>query len=156
MPYTYKIKVDLYNVFWPKMIVRLYYKEKLDGVGQFIELDEKQSHYLHNVLRLDIGSTFFVFDGKSGEYEAEIVGAKKKSVTVKLLKKTKELGKTPDYLVVQHMEPDHSANIVRFMDAYPAAVVVASQAAFRMMKQFYGSDYTDRRLAIITPSLSTS
>ena len=57
-------------------------------------------------------------------------------------------GRTPDYLVVQHMEPDHSANIVRFMDAYPAAVVVASQAAFRMMKQFYGSDYADRRLVV--------
>lgn len=57
-------------------------------------------------------------------------------------------GRTPDYLVVQHMEPDHSANIVRFMDAYPAAVVVASQAAFRMMKQFYGNDYADRRLAV--------
>ena len=57
-------------------------------------------------------------------------------------------GRTPDYLVVQHMEPDHSATIVRFMDAYPAAVVVASQAAFRMMKQFYGSDYTDRRLVV--------
>ena len=57
-------------------------------------------------------------------------------------------GRTPDYLVVQHMEPDHSANIVRFMDAYPAATVVASQAAFRMMKQFYGSDYADRRLAV--------
>lgn len=57
-------------------------------------------------------------------------------------------GRTPDYLVVQHMEPDHSANIVRFMNAYPAAVVVASQAAFRMMKQFYGSDYADRRLVV--------
>lgn len=57
-------------------------------------------------------------------------------------------GRTPDYLVVQHMEPDHSANIVRFMDAWPAATVVASQAAFRMMKQFYGSDYADRRLAV--------
>lgn len=57
-------------------------------------------------------------------------------------------GRTPDYLVVQHMEPDHSANIVRFMDAYPAATVVASQAAFRMMKQFYGSDYADRRLVV--------
>lgn len=57
-------------------------------------------------------------------------------------------GRTPDYLVVQHMEPDHSANIVRFMDAWPAAVVVASQAAFRMMKQFYGNDYADRRLAV--------
>ena len=57
-------------------------------------------------------------------------------------------GRTPDYLVVQHMEPDHSANIVRFMDAYPTATVVASQAAFRMMKQFYGSDYADRRLVV--------
>ena len=57
-------------------------------------------------------------------------------------------GRTPDYLVVQHMEPDHSANIVRFMDAWPAAVVVASQAAFRMMKQFYGNDYADRRLVV--------
>ena len=57
-------------------------------------------------------------------------------------------GRTPDYLVVQHMEPDHSANIAAFMDAYPAVTVVASQAAFRMMKQFYGSDYADRRLVV--------
>ena len=57
-------------------------------------------------------------------------------------------GRTPDYLVVQHMEPDHSANIIAFMNAYPAATVVASQAAFRMMKQFYGSDYADRRLVV--------
>ena len=62
---------------------------------------------------------------------------------------TKELaGRSPDYLVVQHMEPDHSANIVRFMQAYPHATVVASQAAFRMMKQFYGSDYADHRLVV--------
>ena len=57
-------------------------------------------------------------------------------------------GRTPDYLVVQHMEPDHSANIAAFMDTYPAVTVVASQAAFRMMKQFYGSDYADRRLVV--------
>ena len=57
-------------------------------------------------------------------------------------------GRTPDYLVVQHMEPAHSANIAAFMDAYPAVTVVASQAAFRMMKQFYGSDYADRRLVV--------
>ena len=62
---------------------------------------------------------------------------------------TKELaGRSPDYLVVQHMEPDHSANIVRFMQACPHATVVASQAAFRMMKQFYGSDYADHRLVV--------
>lgn len=66
---------------------------------------------------------------------------------------TKELaGRSPDYLVVQHMEPDHSANIVRFMQAYPHATVVASQAAFRMMKQFYGSDYADHRLVVVEGS----
>ena len=55
-------------------------------------------------------------------------------------------GRTPDYLVVQHMEPDHSANISLFMQKYPAATVVASAKAFTMMKNFYGSDYADRRL----------
>ena len=55
-------------------------------------------------------------------------------------------GRTPDYLIVQHMEPDHSANIAFFMDRFPAAVVVASAKAFTMMKNFYGSDYPDRRI----------
>ena len=55
-------------------------------------------------------------------------------------------GRTPDYLIVQHMEPDHSANIALFMDRFPAAVVVASTKAFTMMKSFYGSDYADRRI----------
>ena len=54
--------------------------------------------------------------------------------------------KTPDYLVVQHMEPDHSANINLFMQTYPEAKVVASAKAFVMMKQFYGSDYPDRQI----------
>ena len=55
-------------------------------------------------------------------------------------------GRTPDYLIVQHMEPDHSANIALFMDRFPAAVIVASAKAFTMMKNFYGSDYADRRI----------
>ena len=55
-------------------------------------------------------------------------------------------GRTPDYLVVQHMEPDHSANISLFMQKYPAAVVVASSKAFTMMKNFYGDEYADRRI----------
>ncbi len=54
----------------------------------------------------------------------------------------------PDYLVVQHMEPDHSANIARFLAAYPEAVVVASAKAFTMMKQFFGTDYADRRMVV--------
>ena len=61
----------------------------------------------------------------------------------------KELGgRTPDYLVVHHMEPDHSANIVRIMDKYPSLTVVSSQMAFGYMKSFYGNDYPDRRLVI--------
>lgn len=57
-------------------------------------------------------------------------------------------GRTPDYLVVQHMEPDHSANIARFLEAYPEATVVASAKAFVMMKQFFGTDYADRRMIV--------
>ncbi len=55
-------------------------------------------------------------------------------------------GKSPDFLVVQHMEPDHSANINLFMQTYPEAKIVASAKAFVMMKQFYGSDYADRQI----------
>ena len=57
-------------------------------------------------------------------------------------------GKTPDYLIVQHMEPDHSANIKVFADKYPAAKIVASSKAFAMMKNFFGTDFTDRRLVV--------
>ncbi len=57
-------------------------------------------------------------------------------------------GKTPDYLIVQHMEPDHSANIKTFADKYPEAVIVASAQAFNMIRQFFGSDYADRRLVV--------
>ena len=51
-----------------------------------------------------------------------------------------------DYLIVQHMEPDHSANISRFLEEYPQATVVATAKAFVMMKQFFGNDYADRRI----------
>ena len=54
----------------------------------------------------------------------------------------------PDYLVVQHMEPDHSANIANFLSVYPDAVVVSSAKAFQMMKNFFGEDYADRRIVV--------
>ena len=57
-------------------------------------------------------------------------------------------GRTPDYLIVQHMEPDHSGSIEAFMDAYPQATIVASAKAFSMMQAFFGKDYADRRLAV--------
>ena len=55
-------------------------------------------------------------------------------------------GKTLDYLIVQHMEPDHSAGIHIFMDKYPGAQIVATAQAFRMMKQFFGEEFEDRRI----------
>ena len=57
-------------------------------------------------------------------------------------------GRKPDYLVVHHMEPDHSANIDVFLNTYPEATVVSSAKAFAMMKQFFGTDYTDRRIVV--------
>lgn len=56
--------------------------------------------------------------------------------------------KTPDYLIIQHMEPDHSANIVNFIKRYPAARIVSSTKAFAMMKQFFGTDFTDNRMVV--------
>lgn len=56
--------------------------------------------------------------------------------------------RTPDYLVVQHMEPDHSANISAFLQAFPDTVIVSSAPAFNMVKQFFGTDYADRRLIV--------
>ena len=57
-------------------------------------------------------------------------------------------GRTPDYLIVQHMEPDHSANIHVFMEQFPNATVVSSAKAFAMMKNFFGTDYADRRIVV--------
>ena len=54
----------------------------------------------------------------------------------------------PDYLVVHHMEPDHSANIPCFMEAYPGAKIVAGKKAFKMMEQFFGTDYADRKIEV--------
>ena len=57
-------------------------------------------------------------------------------------------GRAVDYLVVQHMEPDHSACIARFAATYPAATIVASLPAFNMMKGFFGDDFATRRLVV--------
>ena len=57
-------------------------------------------------------------------------------------------GRKPDYLIVQHMEPDHSANILNFADKYPEAVIVSSAKAFTMIKNFFGTDFADRRIVV--------
>ena len=57
-------------------------------------------------------------------------------------------GKKPNYLVVQHMEPDHSSNILKFAEKYNDAQIVASSKAFTMMKNFYGNDFADNRIIV--------
>lgn len=61
----------------------------------------------------------------------------------------KELGgKTPDYLIVQHMEPDHSGSILHFANKYQSAKIVSSAMAFGMMKNFFGTDFAERRVVV--------
>lgn len=62
--------------------------------------------------------------------------------------KTALNGKSPDYLIIQHMEPDHSANIISFTAQYPNAVIVSSAKSFTMMKNFYGTDFIDNRIVV--------
>ena len=57
-------------------------------------------------------------------------------------------GRAPDYLIVQHMEPDHSANILNFSKTYPNAKIVSSAKAFVMMKNFFGNDFADRQVVV--------
>lgn len=57
-------------------------------------------------------------------------------------------GKTPDYLIIQHMEPDHSGSLSAFMQTYPQTIVVATTQAFGMMRAFFGEEYPDRRRVI--------
>ena len=57
-------------------------------------------------------------------------------------------GRQPDYLIVQHMEPDHSANVAVFMGKYPNARIVASPRAFAMMKNYFGTDFSDRQVVV--------
>lgn len=57
-------------------------------------------------------------------------------------------GRTPDYLVVQHMEPDHSSNILAFSEKYKDAKIVSSLRAFQMMKNYFGTDFQDRQVVV--------
>lgn len=57
-------------------------------------------------------------------------------------------GRKPDYLVIQHMEPDHSANIMNFVKTYPEATVVSSSKAFAMMKNYFGTEFEDNRIVV--------
>ena len=80
-----------------------------------------------------------VMDSVDGHFTGEWIGNIKAALG----------DRTPDYLIVQHMEPDHSGSIRGFLDEFPAATVVSSQKAFNMMKNFFnGEEYADRRVVV--------
>ena len=79
-----------------------------------------------------------VFDTVDASFKTEWLGNLKTALQ----------GRTPDYLIVQHMEPDHSANIAAFAKAYPEAKIAASFQAFVMMKNFFGTDFKERQIVL--------
>lgn len=79
-----------------------------------------------------------VFDTVDGRFEKEWLDNLQNALQ----------GRTPDYLIVQHMEPDHSANILAFIKAYPSARIVASSKAFAMMKNFFGIEASEKQIAV--------
>ena len=83
------------------------------------------------------GDKTAVMDSVDGHFTDEWIG------------KVKEAASAPDYLVIQHMEPDHSGSIMGFMEAFPEAKIVSSQKAFTMMANFFeGEDFADRRVVV--------
>lgn len=87
-------------------------------------------------------NSYIIFDDKIA-----VIDTVDQSFTHEWLDKVADAlnGRKPDYLIIQHMEPDHSANIANFMSVYPETTVVASSKAFSMMKQFFGTDFSDNR-----------
>lgn len=79
-----------------------------------------------------------VMDSVGGKFGGEWIDSVKETLA----------GRKPDYLVIQHMEPDHSANIAMFMEAFPETVIVSSAKAFTMMKNYFGTEWTDRRVVV--------
>ncbi len=79
-----------------------------------------------------------VFDSVDAEFTKEWLSNIKEALK----------GRTPDYFIVQHMEPDHSANIANFMREYADVKLVASAKAFAMMKQFFGTDFAEQKLVV--------
>lgn len=113
------------------MLVRLYIKDKLEKKGQIIFLDEKQSHYLVNVLRLRVGDEFFVFDGSSGEYKAEITDLNKRAVTALLTEKVCEMQKSPDiWLLFAPLKKDKTDIVVQKATELGVRKIIPVQTAY--------------------------
>ncbi len=90
-------------------------------------------------------NSYVIMDEKIAVFDT--VDARFGEVWLKNLEEALE-GRSPDFLIVQHMEPDHSSNIAVFAEKFPSAKIVASKQAFVMMKQFFGTDFAERQLVV--------
>ena len=108
------------------------------------KIDLFESQYIvpdgmsYNSYLIDGGDKTIVMDTVDGRFVSEWLDNLASSLN----------GRKPDYLMVQHMEPDHSAGIYAFMEKYQDAVIVSSAKAFQMMKNFFGTDWSERRVVV--------
>ena len=108
------------------------------------KIDLFESQYIvpdgmsYNSYLIDGGDKTIVMDTVDGRFVSEWLDNRASALN----------GRKPDYLMVHHMEPDHSAGIYAFMEKYQDAVIVSSAKAFQMMKNFFGTDWSERRVVV--------
>ena len=135
---------------------RVYIKQKYNGEIRmtvakdtlYIGVNDKQLDLFEGMYPVPNGmayNSYVILDDKIAVMDT--VDAGFKDEWLKKLEKALN-GKTPDYLIIQHMEPDHSANILAFVDAYPTAKIVASKTAFMMMKNYFGDDFFAKQIPV--------
>ena len=115
---------------------------------KFIGVNDNKIDLFESIYKVPSGisyNSYVILDEK-----VAVVDSVDSNFTEEWLKKLEAAldGKDVDYLIVQHMEPDHSAGIAAFAEIYKEARIVASSKAFAMMKGFFGTDFSDRRIVV--------
>ena len=115
---------------------------------QYVGVDDKKIDLFEGMYAVPNGmsyNSYVILDEKIAVLDT--VDADFKDEWIKKIENVLD-GRTPDYLIVQHMEPDHSANILAFVNAYPNVTLVSSQKSFLMMKNYFGTDFANNRLVV--------
>lgn len=121
---------------------------KVNSYTEKISVCDKQTDFFEGQYRIPQGITYNSY--LISDEKLAVLDTVDASFTDEWLKGLSEAlgGNSPDYLIIQHMEPDHSAGLGAFMEKYPEATIVASEMAFMMMKNFFKADFSDRRLVV--------
>ena len=110
-----------------EMIVRLYCNEKLKEIGQTVCLNDKQIHYLGNVLRMKIGDVFYLFDGENGEFEAQISDMSKEVIASRAASRNDLLSKHILHFGEQGLADEPCTDPCQFLRRFVKAGVVPGQ-----------------------------